>query len=700
MDKIYTDILNACNKPTKTEEVCRKLPQYSKKQIKKAIDVLINKTLLLSYKSKTFANRDFFSVIEATFCATDKGYGFAEPVEPLPNGRDVFIPEKFTKDAWHGDTILVKLIKSRYKRDKKGDRQEGEIIKVVKRTNSFVNGTLDKQDGVLFVKPDIKKYPLISIDDTRANNAQVGDKVAVKVRFFGNFEYMPQGEIKEVFGVADTLIASENSILHSHGISREFPPMVALQTQSISTSITEDMFGDRLDLTDKMIFTIDGDYSKDFDDAVSLDYLENGNLMLGVHIADVSNYVTEGSPLDLEAFDRGTSVYFANQVVPMLPFELSNGICSLNPNENRFSLTAFIELDNNCDVVSSKFHKTVINSKYRLTYNNVNGLLDGDPDLCVKYAEIVDVLVKMNSIAEKMEQKRFSRGALDLDIPESYIITDESGEPADVKLRSRGKSEKLIEQFMVLANESVAEYMCKNEIPSVYRVHEAPNMEKLQAFAELSRLFNYKISDDELTNPVALQAVLNGCKGKPEHKLLSTMLLRSLARARYEEECIGHNGLASEFYLHFTSPIRRYPDLVVHRMLSKKIENERFTFEDANFVEAASIQSTDREKHADDASRDIEKLYFAKYMSKFIGDEFDARVSGVQNFGVFVELENTIEGLIRTDNLPQDNYEYDEKHVKLVGKNSKVVYNIGKPVRVKLVNASASNGQIDFIISK
>ena len=699
MDQILSDILKYCNKPTRVEELFLKLPQYSKKQIKQAFTLLINKNLLIAEKANKYASQPYFGIVEAVFCATDKGYAFAQPSEPLASGRDVFIPEKFTKDAWHGDTVLVRLLQSRYKKDKKGDRQEGEVLKTVKRSKALINGTLQSSDGIFYIKPDINKYPLISIDENFLKGANIDDKVAVKVRYFGNYEYMPQGEIAESFGKSGTMCASENSILHSHGISREFSAMVMTQTKGVSIEITEDMFGNRVDLTEKIVFTIDGDYSKDFDDAVSLEELENGNYKLGVHIADVSHYVTEDSPLDLEAFDRGTSVYFANQVVPMLPFELSNGICSLNPNENRFALTAFIELDSNADVVSTSFHKTVINSKYRLTYNNVNKILDGDSNLCNKYSKIVDILTKMNSFAVKMQHKRQARGALDLEIPEAYIITDDDGQPCDVKVRTRGQSEKLIEQFMVLANECVAKFMSQNEYPSVYRIHEPPNIDKLSTFADIARLFNYKISNDDLTNPVAVQAVLNESLGTPQHKTLSIMLLRSLSRARYDEHCVGHNGLASEFYLHFTSPIRRYPDLCVHRMLSKKIENEPFTHKDAEFVEAASIQSTDREKHSDDASRDIEKLYFAKYMEQFIGDTFDAIVSGVQNFGVFVELPNTVEGLIRTDRLPNDNYTFDEEHIKLVGKNSGIVYTIGTPVKVKLINASPSNGQIDFIIS-
>lgn len=696
MEKIYEDIIEVCKKPQKIEDIYAKLPQYTKKQLKPAFNELINLSKLLPARNKAFASLEFFSLVEAKFCATDKGYGFGEPVEALKSGRDIFIPGKFTKNAWHGDTVLVKLLTTRFKKDKRGDRQEGQIAKIITRAGSSINGVLEFSDGTYYLRPDIKKFPFIIIEDIGC--ATLGDKIAVNVSYYGNAEYMPQGQIIKIFGISGSRDASVNAILHTHNINRQFPQEVMTQTESIPQTITKDMFGNRLDLTDLITFTIDGEYSKDFDDAVSLEYLDNGNYKLGVHIADVSHYVAPKTALDDEAIERGTSVYFANQVIPMLPFELSTGICSLNPHENRFAMTAFMELDKNGNVLNSTFHKTVINSKHRLTYNKVNDILAGDASLREEYAQVVDILVDMNTIAEKMENRRLSKGSLDLEIPECYIITDEDGKPVDVKLRTRGKSEKLIEQFMVLANETVAEYMSKNEIPSVYRVHEPPNQDKLKVFADVSRLFGFKVSNDDLENPVALQSVLNQSKDTPHHKIVATMLLRSLSRARYDEQCIGHNGLASEYYLHFTSPIRRYPDLVVHRMLSKKIENEQFKKDDTDFVEFSSKKSTEREKHADDASRDIEKIYFAEYMSQFIGDEFTASVSGVQNFGIFVELPNTIEGLIRIDALKDDHYVYEEDHIRLVGKNSGKIYTIGTELRVKLINASPVNGQIDFSI--
>lgn len=698
LDEIFSDIINECDNPHSIEEIFIKLPHYTKKQIKQSFNLLIDQGLLRKDRLRMYANLSYFGIIEANFLSTDKGYGFARPKMPLQSGRDIFIPENFKKDAWHGDEVLIKLVKSRFKKDSKGERQEGQVLKTVARSKDPVMGTLLFTDGFYYVSPDVKKYPPISIDENFLNNAIKGEKVAVKVKYYGNFEYMPQGEISKILGTSGSREASINSILYSHNIEREFPPPALLQSDDISQEITSDMFGDRLDLTDKLIFTIDGDYSKDFDDAVSLEKLENGNLQLGVHIADVSHYVTENSPLDLEALNRGTSVYFSNEVIPMLPFSLSNGICSLNPNVNRFSVSVFMEFDENAEVVSKSFHNSVISSKYRLTYNNVNDILNGDTDLCETYAQIVDNLVLMNSLSLKLEKKRLGRGALDLEIAECYIKCDENGSPIDVVMRERGASEKLIEQFMVLTNETVAEYMHKNEIPSVYRVHEPPNQEKLKIFADISRLFGFKITNDELTNPLALQRVLNDSLNTPQHKVIATMLLRSLSRARYDEKCVGHNGLASEFYLHFTSPIRRYPDLIVHRMLKKVIEKRGTTTNDKEFVESSSKQCTTREKHADDASRDIEKLYLAEYMSQFIGDEFDVNVSGVQNFGIFVELENTIEGLVRIDSLSDDNYIYDEELVRLTGKNSGKIYTIGTALRVELINASAINGQIDFKI--
>ncbi len=701
IDMLCEEILKKCNEPKSLKEILVKFEEFNKKDVKRAFNLLVEQSKLMPAKSKKvkkYANFTYFGLCEGKFQSSDKGYGFVTPAIALESGRDIFIPEKFTKTAWNNDIVLVKLIKSRFKKDKKGKRQEGEVVKVIKRSAEEILGRVFVKNGNYFLEPTKKRYPVISIDDENLKNATENDMVSLKVRYFGNHEFMPQGEVKQVFGKAETKESSIKSILYSNGISEKFPPMVDLQVKGVSMEITNDVFEGRLDLTDKMIFTIDGDYSKDFDDAVSLEELPNGNVVLGVHIADVSHYVTEGSPLDLEAYERGTSVYFANKVVPMLPFELSNGICSLNPDENRFAFSVFMEIDSKAHVVKSKFHKSVIKSKYRMTYNNVNKILDEDAEMCEKYSEIKDIIVKMNALADKLGYKRQMAGYLDLNIPECYIITDENDVPTDVKLRGRGKSEKLIEQFMVLTNEVVAKFMDDNEIPSVYRVHESPNMDKLKVFASTAKLFGFKIQTAELSDPLALQRVLNESEDTPHHKMLATMLLRSLSRAKYLDENIGHSGLALDHYLHFTSPIRRYPDLIVHRMLARKLEHKKFYSEDIEFVEEAAAQSTTRENAADNASRDIEKLYLAEYMSKFIGEEFDVYVSGVQNYGIFVELENTIEGLIRTESMNDDDYDYDEEKIRLVGRTTKKIYTIGTKLRAKLINASQLNGQIDFVV--
>lgn len=420
-------------------------------------------------------------------------------------------------------------------------------------------------------------------------------------------------------------------------------------------------------------------------------------MLLGVHIADVSHYVTPGSPLDDDAYRRGTSVYYPGHVVPMLPFALSDGLCSLVPNEDRLAFSAFLELGPDGRRHKAEFSKSVIRSKARMTYNNVNKILDGDQELTEQYAFLAETARKMADLADVLRKRRMERGALDLDIPEAEITVDEHGEPVELRYRDRGRAEKMIEEFMLQANEAVAEWMDKHGHPAVFRVHENPDPEKLRVFAQFARPFGYRIDPNKPQDTKQFQTVLDRAADDPRQRALPTLLLRSLARARYSEENLGHYGLQAKYYLHFTSPIRRYPDLATHRMLQKALSGDAFTRTDYQFCENAASQSTTRELAADTAERDIDKLFIAAYMERFLGQDFDGEVSGVQAFGIFVALPNGAEGLVRIESLP-GYFEYDDQKMALTSRAG-VRYTIGTPVRVRLVSASRASGQIDFVLT-
>lgn len=685
-------ILSLTKTPIKADELLKLLPDMSRKELLKILESLISDGRLLKNKKGKYALSEHFGCTSGIFSATDRSFSFVTP-DINPAGGDIFIPPRRDNGAWQGDRVLVKLSP---KPPFASQKQEGEVIKILSRNKADITGRLIERKKLYFLQPDSSKYPPIEIPKNKRLNAELGDKVAVKMVFWGDKKYLPQGTVTRVLGEDGTLSASASAILHSNGIYGEFPSKVLEQADSIGAVIDPEQRNNRLDLRNKLIFTIDGDTAKDFDDAVSLETLPNGHLQLGVHIADVSQYVTQDSPLDGEAYNRGTSVYYANKVIPMLPFALSNGICSLNPDVERFCFSVFMEMDEQGKRYGFSFHKSVILSKARMTYHNVNLILSNDEKMCAKYPQLVENLKAMNSLAENMRARRMERGALELNIPEAQILCDENDKVTDVVLRERGASEKMIEEFMLIANETVAEYLFTQKAPTVYRVHENPDPNKLKIFADYAKIFGYKLRGDDFQDTHMLQAILDSAEKHPEQRVLPMMLLRSLARARYAPDCIGHYGLAAKYYLHFTSPIRRYPDLVTHRMLMKQISGEVFSDSDRIFCEEASKQSTVREMAADNAERDIEKLYMADYMTKFIGEEFDAVISGVQNFGIFAELPNTIEGLIRLESIKNDYFEYDDEKMILIGKKSGKRYAIGMSIKVRCLNASPLNGQIDF----
>lgn len=680
--------------PLRIEEIRRALPQAGRNELKEALDGLIADGRVMKNKKNRYAQSAHYGCVAGTYLATERAFGFvtpdAEPGADKPD--DLFIPPNASGGAWHGDRVLVRVSERKNSRG----RTEGAVLRVLRRADKELTGALVQRGKHFFVEPSSKKYPEIYIDPHDLGGAEAGDRVAVTVSHYGGEQLLPRGTVQADLGTEGTMAASIASVLRENGVFDVFPAEVLAQAEGIPQQVEPAALDGRLDLRDKLIFTIDGDDAKDFDDAVSLEPLENGHLLLGVHIADVSHYVTPGSPLDGEAFRRGTSVYYPRHVVPMLPFALSNGTCSLRPEVDRLTFSALMEIDKDGRRHGVTFAKSVIRSRARMTYSNVNQILAGDETLRAQYAFLAETADRMNALAQTLHKRRIERGALELDIPEAQVVVDENGEPAELQYRARGEAERLIEEFMLQANEAVAAFMAGRGDPTVYRVHENPDPDKLAAFAAFARPFGYRIDPSKPEDTFQLQAVLRGAQNDPAQRALPTLLLRSLARARYADECLGHYGLKAKFYLHFTSPIRRYPDLIAHRMLQKALTGEAFTGADESMCEEAAQQSTAREFAADACERDITALFVARYMQRFIGEEFDAEVSGVQPFGLFVSLANGCEGLIRIELLAGDFYQYDDQRMTLTGRHTGKRFTIGTPIRVKLLAASEITGQVDF----
>lgn len=609
--------------------------------------------------------------------------------------EDVFVKGDKLKDAFDGDRVLVKI-----DREKSGGKREGHIQKVIERGNASVVGVIEKKkSGTFRLRPDNRRiYGKVRIEPQDMMDAEIGSRAACEITGYAKNGKM-LGRVTAVLGERTSLKGCIEGIIMSNGIKQEFDADTMSEARKAPSAVTEKDIEGRADLRDMLIFTIDGDDARDFDDAVSLSVLNNGNYYLGVHIADVTHYVKEGTALDAEAFERATSVYLADRVIPMLPEKLSNGICSLNPNVDRLTMSVLMEIDHNGGVVSHKIEKSVIRSKERMTYNNVNAILErSDKELTAKYRHLVPTLKLMEELAAVLRKKRDNRGAIQFDFPETGIVVDETGTPVEIVKRVRGTSEKLIEEFMLLANETVAEYAYWSELPFVYRVHEPPGTDKITSFNAFLRNFNLsikgKIDDDNPVHPKALQKILDSVKDTPEERIVATNMLRSLMKAEYKTENLGHFGLAAKYYCHFTSPIRRYPDLMIHRVLKKFLNGEAIKCR----VHEAASHSTEREIAAEHTERDVDDLMKTSYMSQFIGEAFDGVVSGVMGFGMFVELDNSVEGLVRVENMRGDYFELDEAANTLTGKRSGKRYRIGDTVRVVLVKADLMLRQLDFVL--
>ncbi len=621
-----------------------------------------------------------------------KGYGFVD----IEGDEDVFVAAVNMNGAIHGDQVIVEIT------SKKGLDLEGRIVKIVDRKFKQMVGEFYYDHGVPKVKLDEEKVHIdIVIDKDKTLGAMDGHKVLVKIcqKLNGNTY---RGQVMRILGHKNDPGVDILSIVGKYGINDVFSDEVMAEVDKLPNEVSLEEMNGRRDLRDVEIFTIDGDDTKDIDDAISIEVLENNNFKLGVHIADVSYYVRENTKLDEEAYERGTSVYLADRVIPMLPHKLSNGICSLNPNVDRLTMSCEMEIDRKGEVVKYDIFESVIRSRKQMTYKCVNKILEENivPE---GYEPFVDSLNKMLELSKILRENKLKRGYIDFDIDEAKIVVNDKGEAIDVVLRNRGTGEKLIEDFMIAANETVATCISYMELPFVYRIHGEPNEEKINNFLKFINILGYKVNGkiSEIT-PREMQKILEQLKGKDEFPILSKMLLRSMQKAVYDKNNIGHFGLASKCYTHFTSPIRRYPDTTVHRLLrtylfNHKLDNDTLEYWD-NKLPFLTEHCSNKERDSVECEREVDDMKKAEYMMQHIGEEFDGMINSIMSFGIFVELPNLVEGLVKIDDLTDDTYVFDEETFSLRGVKNKRGYRLGDKVRVKVKAANKEAKTVDFII--
>ncbi|MGM0287742.1 ribonuclease R [Enterococcus sp. AZ085] len=645
-------------------------------------------------------------LIEGTFRANERGFGF---VTIDPEEDDIYIPKEATGYAMDGDTVAIDIIKTA---DTAMDRgAEGKVVEIRKRATTQLAG-----EFVAYTDDEINEtdlYGVVIPKDKKLNQFKVyaaaegirpvdGSIVMVELTHYPEKNYATslEGIVKQVIGHKNDPGMDILSIVVSNGIPTKFPDDVLAEADQVPDTINEKDLVGRRDLREQLIVTIDGEDAKDLDDAVTVKKLANGNYFLGVHIADVSNYVTEGSQLDREAYERGTSVYLTDRVIPMIPQRLSNGICSLNPHVPRLTMSCEMEIDPNGQVVSHDIFPSVIQTTERMTYTAVNQILEEqDEQVMERYKQLVPMFQEMQELHQILEEMRIRRGAISFEDREAKILVEPDGQPTDILLRSHGVGERLIESFMLAANETVAEHFNKRNFPFIYRIHEQPKEEKMQRFFDFASALGIVVRGTKGTiTPKDLQKVIENVEDKPESAVINTMLLRSMQQARYSEDNFGHYGLAAEYYTHFTSPIRRYPDLIVHRLIrsyGQDPSEANQTYWENELPEIAE-HSSKMERRAVEAEREVDAMKKAEYMMDKVGEEFEGIISSVVKFGLFIELPNTIEGLIHINELKQDYFHFIENHLALVGERTGLTFKIGQKVRVKVIKADPEERAIDF----
>ncbi|HOZ54023.1 MAG TPA: ribonuclease R [Bacilli bacterium] len=695
MKEEVLSILKTLDKPVTVIELKDKLGIEKAEDLTSLLDVLkelekdftiyrTNKDKYMSFEN-SHLKKGKISVFE-------QGYGFL-----IQDGSDIHIDKDKLNGAVNGDLVVVEIIGKG-----KNKKEEGRVLKIAERDFGLLVGEFFTESDKYFLKLDDKKLKVtVELTKESSKDAVDGHKVTAKVvRKLSNDYFI--ADIVDIIGHKNDPGVDIVSVLYKFGINNIFSEEIEKELESVPNSVTEEEIKTRKDLREEFIYTIDGDDTKDIDDAISISKLDNGNYKLGVHIADVSYYVKPGTALYNEAYDRGTSVYLVDRVIPMLPHKLSNGICSLNPNEDRLTISCVMEIDNTGNIISHEIFESIIKSKIQMTYKKVNCILDGK-EVPEGYEPYKDNLLLMNELAKILRKNKEKRGYIDFDVDEAKILVDETGFPTEIKLRDRGQGERLIEDFMIAANETVATHVFYMKLPFVYRVHDKPEEDRVKEFFAFLSSLGYTINADlKRITQATFQKILEDLKEKEEFPILSSLMLRTMQKAIYQIDNIGHFGIGSKTYTHFTSPIRRFPDTTVHRLLRTYLFNNDISEHTTSLLHDELIplceHSSEKERASIDCEREIDSMKMAEYMTKHIGEEFEGLISSITNFGFFVQLPNLIEGLVYISDIPGDYYNFDERRMQMVGSNKNIIYRMGQKIKVRVKAASKDDRTIDFEI--
>lgn len=694
---VYDIIQDEIYKPLKLKEFSYLLqvPADERWELKKILDELIEEGKISVTKRGKYTKLEK-GILRGIFDATGRGFGF---VEVEGEEEDYFIAEQDTMDAMHHDTVLMQVTVAHAQ---SGRRKEGRIIKILERGTTQLVGTFQKSSNFGFVVPDDRKFGRdVFLSKSESKNLVDGHKVVVQIVNYGDEAHNPEGKVMEVLGHANYPRVDILSVLKAYDVPIEFPPDVMSQVKKTRNQVAGSEMAGRMDIRDWQTVTIDGEDAKDLDDAITITRQEYG-YQLGVHIADVSHYVTEASALDQEAIRRGTSIYLIDRVIPMLPHKLSNGICSLNAGVDRLALSCIMDIDEKGKIIGHKIAETIINVNERMTYTSVAGIIeDHDEAECSRYRELVPMFELMKELSDILRERRHERGSIDFDFPESKILLDDDGKPVDIQPYDRNCATKIIEDFMLAANETVAEDFFWQEIPFIYRTHESPDPEKIQKLGVFVRNFGYymKSGTKERIHPKEIQKLLNKMEGTEEEALISRLALRSMKQAKYTTNNIGHFGLSANYYCHFTSPIRRYPDLQIHRIIKENLHGclnrKRIRHYDQILPKIAD-SSSKMERRAEEMEREVIKMKKVEYMEDHIGDVYIGVISGITTWGIYVELENTIEGMIRAADMYDDFYYYDEQSYSMIGEQTGRVFELGMRIPVRVKKTDKMLRTIDF----